>query len=284
MSDRPAGPLREVAPAKVNLVLHVGSRRGDGLHELCSLFASVELADEVTVEPLPAGGRDEVACTPELQGPNLAAAALTLYREATRADLPPLRVTIAKRIPVAAGLGGGSADAAAVLRSADALSGVPLGAAVLRQLGARVGADVPSQVEPRHAFVSGAGEVVEPVALPPMTLVLVPAPAGLSTAEVYAEADRIGATRARLDPARVRELAALPLARLAEAIENDLEPAALSLRPELASTRSLLLDRGAPAARVSGSGPTVFGVFGDRPAAEAAAAGIDGAIVAGLRE
>jgi 4-diphosphocytidyl-2-C-methyl-D-erythritol kinase len=276
---------REQAPAKVNLVLHVGTRRPDGLHELCSLFASVDLVDDVEVEPS-SSGRDEVECSPPLDGPNLAAAALDAYREATgpRPDpLPPLRVRIAKRIPVAAGLGGGSADAAAVLRAANALAGAPLDAAALRQLGARLGADVPSQVEPGHALVSGAGEAVERVGLPPMAFVLMPAERGLSTRDVYAEADRIGATRAALDRERVGALAALPLEQLAGAIENDLEAAAVSLRPELESTRAELIARGALAARVSGSGPTVFGVFADDGAARVAAGDLSRAVVARLR-
>src|SRR6185503_10682588 len=107
-------------------------------------------------------------------------------------ELPPLQVTIDKRIPVAAGLGGGSADAAAALRAANELAGRPADAAGLRALGARLGADVPSQIEPRHALVTGAGEGVEPVELPPMTLLLVPDEDGLSTADVYAQADALG--------------------------------------------------------------------------------------------
>src|SRR5437764_7868922 len=110
--------IRETAPAKVNLVLHVGPRRADGLHELCSLFASLELADGVTVEP---ADSDEVVC-PGVAGPNLAQAAIDAFRSAAKSELPPLRVTIHKRIPVAAGLGGGSADAAAVLRAANRIA------------------------------------------------------------------------------------------------------------------------------------------------------------------
>src|SRR4051794_15438503 len=106
--------ILETAPAKVNLVLRVGPRRPDGLHDICSLFASLDLADEVTVEEASA---DEVAC-PGVDGPNLAHAAIEAFRDAVAPDLPPLRVTIGKRIPIAAGLGGGSADAAAVLRAA----------------------------------------------------------------------------------------------------------------------------------------------------------------------
>ena len=277
MSARPAGPVRdtapvrESAPAKVNLVLHVGPREPAGLHGVCSLFASIDLADTVTVAP---SDRDEVVCQPPIDGPNLAAAAVQTFRDAVDVELPPLRVEIEKRIPVAAGLGGGSADAAATLRAANRLAGEPLSLAELRRLAVPLGSDVPSQVEPRHALVTATGERVEPVALPAMTLLVVPA-AGLSTAAVYEEADRIGATRERLDPDTVRSLAGLPLAQLAAAMENDLEAAAVALRPQLVDTREALLVRAALAARVTGSGPTVFGVFADRGAAEAAAGDLD---------
>jgi 4-diphosphocytidyl-2-C-methyl-D-erythritol kinase len=271
--------IHETAPAKVNLVLRVGSRRSDGLHDICSLFASLELADDVTVEEAAA---DQVVC-PGVDGPNLAHAALEAFRDVVAPDLPPLRVTIGKQIPIAAGLGGGSADAAAVLRAANAIAGGPLDVTALRALGARLGADVPSQVEPRHALVSGAGEGVEPVDLPDMALVLVPAADGLSTKDVYAEADRLPSTRAHLDPDGLCALAAAPLATLARAAENDLEAAALSLRPELAQTLAAIEEAGALAARVSGSGPTAFGIFATRVEAATAAERFPDGIVTGLR-
>lgn len=260
--------IRERAPAKVNLLLHVGPRRPDGLHELCSLFASIDLADELTVERADA---DEVRCA-GVEGPNLALAAVERFRAEVAPELPPLRVTIDKRIPVAAGLGGGSADAAAVLRAANELAGRPVDAEGLRALGVALGADVPSQIEPRHALVTGAGEGVEPVELPPMTLLLVPDETGLSTLEVYAQADALGTTRAELDAERVRELAAKPLPELAAVLENDLEGAAVSLRPELSDRMDRLRQAGALTARVTGSGPTVFGVFraGEAPEVEGA--------------
>lgn len=264
----------ERAPAKVNLVLHVGARRDDGLHELCSLFATIDLADELSIEEASA---DEVVCA-EVDGPNLALAALERFRAEAGSDLPPLRVVIDKRIPVAAGLGGGSADAAAVLRAANRLAGEPMTADALRELGAELGADVPSQIDPRHALVTGAGEVIEPVELPPMTLLLAPDARGLSTAEVYAKADSLGTTRPELDPDRMRALAERPLAELASALENDLEPAAVALRPELEHRMETLRDAGALAVRVTGSGPTVFGVFRSGEAPD-----IDGTIRAEVR-
>jgi 4-diphosphocytidyl-2-C-methyl-D-erythritol kinase len=276
--------FRESAPAKVNLVLQVGGVRQDGLHALCSLFASVTLADEVVAE----GSASDLVECPGVEGPNLAAAALEAFRAAVPARVPPLRVTIEKRIPVAGGLGGGSADAAAVLRIANALAGRPLDADGLRAVAARLGSDVPSQVEPAHAVVSGVGEEVERVDLPALALVLVPAARGLATGDVYSELDRLrsrGAVSqpARLDRERITRLAAASADELAAAMENDLEPAALSLRPELAEPLAALRAAGALAARVTGSGPTAFGVFRERGGAEAAAATLTGAIVTETR-
>ena len=270
--------VRELAPAKANLVLQVGRRRADGLHDIASLFASLELADELIAEP---ADRDEVVC-PEIPGENLVTRALAAFR--AHAELPPLRVTIAKRIPVAAGLGGGSADAAAALRAANAIAGEPLDTGTLRALAMTIGADVPSQIEPRHSLVTGAGESVEPVELPDMALVLVPQAEGLSTAAVYAEADRIRSTRPRLDPAALSTLTRAPLAAFATHLENDLEAAALSLRPELTAILTALRDAGALAARITGSGPTAFGVFESEAAAGAAAALLSDAIVTSLRQ
>src|SRR3954463_12370382 len=109
-------PLPAPAPAKVNLCLYVGTPREDGLHPLVSVVQALSLADELTLEP-GAGPEDEVVC-PGVDGPNLAGRALRLFREHPRWDGPPQRLTIEKRVPVAAGMGGGSSDAAATLRLA----------------------------------------------------------------------------------------------------------------------------------------------------------------------
>jgi 4-diphosphocytidyl-2-C-methyl-D-erythritol kinase len=273
--------IAERAYAKVNLVLRVGAPRPDGLHPICSLFASLDLADEVLVAP---AERDEVVCA-GVEGDNLATAALSAFREAApQAELPPLRVDIGKRIPVAAGLAGGSADAAAVLRAANEIAGSPLTVEGLRGVAARLGSDVPSQVDPRHALVTGVGEVVEPVDLPEMTLVLAPRSEGLSTAAVYAELDRIGGHAEELDPAPLRRLAAGSAESVAAGLTNDLERAALSLRPELGESIEELLAAGALGARVTGSGPTTFGIFATRELAERAAERMPpGAIVAEAR-
>ena len=269
------------APAKLNLCLYLGRPRDDGLHELRSLFCPLTLSDRIVVTESEA---DEVVC-PGVDGPNLAEAALAGLR--ARGWLrPPVRIEIEKRIPVAAGLGGGSADAAAVLRLAgDEVDGLP-------ELAAELGADVPSQLDPALALVGGAGEVVEP--LPPprhFGVVLIAADDGLSTAEVYAETDRLGLGR---DPdeldsiaAELREVAgrgASPL-EYRELLVNDLAHAALSLRPAIGGALTALKDAGAEVALVTGSGPTAFGVFDDIAAADAAAGQLAprfaGAIVAG---
>jgi 4-diphosphocytidyl-2-C-methyl-D-erythritol kinase len=279
--------IAEHAPAKVNLVLHVGPPGGDGLHELCSLFASIELADRVEVHPA-AEGEDAVLC-PGVPGENLAARALHLIREAApEAGLAPLRVEIDKAIPVAAGLGGGSADAAAVLRAANRIAGHPLSGQELQALAIGLGSDVPSQLCPGHAIVTGRGELVEPVALQPIDLVLVPQQRGLATADVYRELDRLRAageltTRVTLDPEPLRELALHTGLQLATGLENDLEAPALSLRPELADGLAALEELGALAARVTGSGPTLFGVFASAGEARAASEELPGAIATRTR-
>src|SRR3954451_20129699 len=137
------------APAKLHLCLYLGGRRRDGRHELCSLFEPIALHDLIEVTPAEA---DEVDC-PGLDGENLAERALAALRGGGwQGD--PVRLRIEKRIPVAAGLGGGSADAAAVLRLADGVAG-------LEWIASQLGADVPSQLDPGFRLVGGAGEVIE---------------------------------------------------------------------------------------------------------------------------
>jgi len=168
--------LRATAPGKVNLSLFVGAPREDGLHPLVSVVQAVTLADELTLQPAPAGTRHDVVECSGVEGPNLALAALDAFRAATGWDAPPQRLTIAKRVPVAAGMGGGSGDAAAVLRlAAHAAGGAPDG--LLHELAVGLGADVPSQLRPGRVLMTGAGEHVEPLPTPgrPFALVIVPA-------------------------------------------------------------------------------------------------------------
>jgi 4-diphosphocytidyl-2-C-methyl-D-erythritol kinase len=276
MESVPIEAVEERAYAKLNLMLHVGRPRADGLHPLCSIFASIDLFDDVRVER---ASEDGVDC-PGVEGPNLAEAALVAYRRRVP-DLPPLQVTIEKRIPIAAGLGGGSADAAAVLRAANRIAGDPFDADELRELGAQLGSDVPSQIEPRHELVSGVGEIVEPIELPPFGAVLIPQGDGLSAGAVYAQFDLLGGGRAELDPNILRELT--EDMALAPVLGNDLQPAVLALRPELEGVLESLQQTGALGELVSGSGPTCFALFDDLAAAVTAAATIDGAIAARLR-
>jgi 4-diphosphocytidyl-2-C-methyl-D-erythritol kinase len=266
--------IRTLAPAKVNLVLRVGPAASSGLHEICSLFASLELADEVEVA---VAVEDSVECA-GVDGPNLASAAIERLRQYAP-SLPPIRVRIDKRIPVAAGLAGGSADAAAVMRAANSYHELPFDEEQLREIAAPLGSDVPSQIVPAHAIVTGTGERVERVSLPPVAVVLVPAAVGLATADVYAKADQMGLARASLDGADLDQLAKLPVEELAARLENDLQPATLRLRPELQESIDALRAAGALGAQVSGSGPTVFGLFATREAAQAAATQIPGALV-----
>ncbi len=266
--------MKILAPAKLNLCLYLGPRRADGLHELCSLFEPLTLADPIRIDERAPGEPDEVVC-PGVEGENLAARALATLRDRGW-DGPRLRVQIEKRIPVAAGLGGGSADAAAVLRLAQGAVDD------LMAIAAEIGADVPSQLEPALALVGGAGEQVERLPEPvPHAVVLLPGGGGLSTAEVFAEADRLGLGReageleelaSRL---RVAAGAGAPPHAFAELLVNDLEPAARSLRPEIGDALEALRAAGAAVSLLTGSGPTAFGLFDDLEAARAGAQRLD---------
>jgi 4-diphosphocytidyl-2-C-methyl-D-erythritol kinase len=259
------------APAKLNLCLYLGQRRGDGLHELCSLFEPLALADLITVATAES---DEVIC-PGVEGENLVARTLAALR-ARGWEREPLRVEIEKRVPVAAGLGGGSGDAAAILRLAagevDDLQG----------LAAELGADVPSQLQPSLTLVQGAGERVERLPEPAShAAVLLPDGGGLSTAAVFAEADRLGLGRTPDEleelASRLREAAGAGASPLAypELLVNDLVAPARSLRPAIGDALDELGEAGAPAVLLSGSGPTAVGLFPDLAAARAAAEAID---------
>jgi 4-diphosphocytidyl-2-C-methyl-D-erythritol kinase len=266
-----------LAPAKVNLGLFLGPRRtADGRHELVTVMQSISLADELRLEPAPAGAaEDEVVC-PRVPGPpaeNLAGAALSAFRASTGWDAPPLRLSIVKRIPVAAGLGGGSADAAAALRLARHASGLG-DEELLRELASDLGADVPAQVSPGRWLATGAGERLHelPGQSHSFDLLVLPLAAELSSAAVYAEADRLGLGREprALEDSRRALLAAwtatapelsAPAFAVAELLHNDLQRAAVSLCPEIADMLRRAREAGAQEALVSGSGPTVVGLF-----------------------
>jgi 4-diphosphocytidyl-2-C-methyl-D-erythritol kinase len=270
--ERIRGLHRALAPAKVNLGLFVGPvRESDRRHELVSVMQSISLADELTLEPAPAGASEDELLCPGVPGPpeaNLAAGALHAFRAATGWDAPPLRLSVVKRIPVAAGLGGGSADAAATLRLARHASGLG-DEELLRSIGAQLGADVPAQVSPGRWLAGGAGEQLRELPQPrtPLALLVLALPIALSTAAVYAEADRLGLThsqralaerRAELSAA-LEHGAALPAAT--ELLHNDLQRAAVSLCPQILESLKQARAAGAEQTFVSGSGPTVVGLF-----------------------
>lgn len=253
--------LRALAPAKVNLCLFLGPARDDGRHELVTLFQSLSLADVLVLEVADAGG-DQVVC-PAIEGENLAALALGALR-ARGWDGPPVTLAIEKRIPVAAGMAGGSADAAAALRLAMALA--PGRAEEVDAIAAGLGADVPSQLTAGVAIGTGAGELVEHFEpLAEHAYLVVPSTFELATADVFREADRLGLPRSRDElSARYETLvdAVKPGCRLpAELLINDLQPAAVSLCPSISQTLAVVREAGAETAMVSGSGPTVVGIW-----------------------
>jgi 4-diphosphocytidyl-2-C-methyl-D-erythritol kinase len=264
--------LRALAPAKVNLGLFLGPRRpSDGRHELVTVMQSISLADELTLAPAPDGAPHDLVECPGVDGPpeaNLAAAALRAFRAGTGWAAPPLRLEIVKRIPVAAGLGGGSADAAATLRLARQASGLGEEELLMR-IAVELGADVPAQLSPGRWLASGAGEQLRRLSAPkaPFGLLVLPLDAGLSTAAVYAEADRLGLARA---PEALAELGAelagalqhgAPLPAASELLHNDLQRAAVALCPQIVEVLGEARQAGADPALVSGSGPTVVGLF-----------------------
>jgi 4-diphosphocytidyl-2-C-methyl-D-erythritol kinase len=282
-------PLRALAPAKINLALFLGPLTDGGRHELVSVMQSISLADVLTLDSdfaatarsgaarrhgLP---RDEVVCpgVPGAASENLAATALAAFRGATGWDAPPLRLEIVKRVPVAAGLGGGSGDAAAALRLAAKASGRE--EQPLLDVALSLGSDVPAQIRPGRWLVSGTGGRLQelPVPRPPFGALVLPLDASLASADVYREADRLGLGRASTELARHHRALAEVLGSgtpvpPAELLVNDLEGAARSLCPAIDGRLQTARDAGADVALVSGSGPTVVGLFvGDDGVAQA---------------
>lgn len=259
------------AHAKVNLDLRVLGTRADGFHELRTVFQSLELHDTITCVSQP--GPFKVICrTPgvPVDTNNVVwRSAIELWNELGRTGEPcGVKVTIQKQIPVQSGLGGGSANAAAALLAlARMWGGAPI--AFLRELAARIGADVPFFLSGGTALGLGRGEEVYPlVDLPPHWVVIVRPPYGVSTAEAYSWYDEDRAAGLR-EP---RELQILPVpwpTRAAQMI-NDLEPPVVRRHPEIGALRGALRDAGAVAAAMSGSGSAVFGLFRSRAAAKRA--------------
>jgi 4-diphosphocytidyl-2-C-methyl-D-erythritol kinase len=263
------------AHAKVNLDLRVLGVRADGYHELRTVFQAIELHDVLVCADAP--GPFVLTCrTPgvPLDASNLVwKAAAALWRALGLAgDVRDTRIQIVKHIPVEAGLGGGSADAAAALMALARLwGGAPV--SLLREVGATIGADVPFFLSGGTALGLGRGEEIYPlVDLPPHFVVIVRPPFGVSTAEAYGWYDEDRATGMR----ETREFQQLPVpwpSRAAQMI-NDLEPPVVRRHPEIVTIKAELRERGAVAAAMSGSGSAVFGLFRTRPAAAKAAVGV----------
>ena len=277
------GPVRVKVPAKINLHLGVGPVRPDGYHELHTVYHAISLYDEVT-----ARAGDSVTLTMQGEGVgeldldegNLVIRAARALATAAKVE-PRVRLHLRKQIPLAAGLAGGSADAAATLVACDSLWGTGYSRADLATVAADLGSDVPFLLFGGTALGTGRGETVSPVLARPSKWhwVVAFSSGGLSTPEVYRELDRlreagkapgpIGSTDPLLAALRQRDPAVL-----GAAIGNDLQAAALSLRPELESTLEAGRDAGAHAAFVSGSGPTCVFLASDEKHADEMAAGL----------
>jgi 4-diphosphocytidyl-2-C-methyl-D-erythritol kinase len=262
------------APAKVNLVLRVGPARPDGYHGLASLLAPLDLGDEIEVRV----GRRRGPVTCRVPGHraldgagNLAARAAEAFRERFGVDRA-IAIRIGKRTPVTAGLGGGSSDAAAVLRCLARAFRIR-DAAALAEVGLSIGSDVPFFLGPGPAWVAGRGERVRPAAVAPLQLVLLyprdPALA-IRAADAYRWLDED--RRGRPAPPLPRPAPWRPTL-----LGNDLQPPCVARHPRLDRLMERLTGAGATATLMSGSGPTVFGLFAGRAMARRAARLLGGA-------
>ncbi|WBU53179.1 4-(cytidine 5'-diphospho)-2-C-methyl-D-erythritol kinase [Paracoccus sp. SCSIO 75233] len=248
--------LSEFAPAKLNLSLHVTGQRADGYHLLDSLVVFADVGDKVTLEPGPLSLTVNGAFAEALDGDNLC------LRAARLADAEA-RITLTKDLPVSSGIGGGSADAAAVLR------GLARMGAEMPQKTEALGADIPVCIASRPMRMRGVGEILDPLPpLPEMRLVLVNPGVSTSTPGVY------GALAQKNNDAMPPLPDGLDLAGFVDFLRrcrNDLQGPAMSLCPEIAKVLRALEEEGAMLARMSGSGATCFGIFPDAASAGLAA-------------
>ncbi|GIU98033.1 MAG: 4-diphosphocytidyl-2-C-methyl-D-erythritol kinase [Actinomycetota bacterium] len=276
-------PIVRRAHAKLNVVLRVLGRRSDGDHEIETLLLPLELHDLVLVSP---ADRIEV----EVTGPRadelaaaggeglVSAAARLLVDELGR---PGLGATIRldKRIPVAAGLGGGSADAAATLRALNDLWEAGLDDAALARLGAGLGADVPGLLAGGAVLAAGRGEVVRPIAARPTAWVVLPAGFGVRAGDAYRWWDEDGASTGPGVEAALAALRTGDRDRLGRALANDLQASVARRHPAVLEALRRLLEAGCLGAVMTGSGPTAVGLARDRVHAERIATAIgDGAL------
>jgi 4-diphosphocytidyl-2-C-methyl-D-erythritol kinase len=249
------------APAKLNLRLKVIGVRPDGFHELVSVMVPVSLFDELEITPAPPGTTD-LACegypVPADEG-NLVWRAVAAFRRKT-GSAPGLRIRLAKNIPVAAGLGGGSSDAAAVLLCLNEMEGDPLSSRELHELAAGLGADVPFFLACRPSLARGVGDILEPIAnWPAHHYVIVTPRLQVSTAWVYGHLRLKGLTRDEYHYIMQRLSSDLPV--VAHILENDLETVTSASYPIIETIKRALLDAGAAGALMTGSGPSVFALF-----------------------
>ncbi|MCK9251832.1 MAG: 4-(cytidine 5'-diphospho)-2-C-methyl-D-erythritol kinase [Eubacteriales bacterium] len=271
------------APAKINLSLDIVGRRPDGYHLLATVMQSIDLADQVTITVFEQHGDGEpihIRCTQvgiPRDKQNTVWKAAALFCDAAALDLSPasgfgLRIDLDKRVPAAAGLGGGSSDAAAVLRALDFLFPGRVGPSDLDRLALEVGADVPFCLHGGTLFCEGIGERLTD--LPPwpgLPLLLCAPSSPLLTRQVFA-AYRESHMIARPDTAAVlRAVRTRNLTALADSSANVLEAVSIAQLPQLSSIKANLLDCGAVMAQMSGSGPAVYGLFASDEACRQAA-------------
>jgi len=259
--------LRVGTPAKINLWLEIVRKREDGYHDLSSLMLPVAVYDHVEVAWSREGGV-RLSCSsaevPDDRG-NLAWRAADAYLEAAGVTRG-VSIRLEKNIPVGAGMGGGSSDAAAVLLALNRLSENPLSEAVLHRLAVGLGADVPFFLHCVPALATGIGERLLPVhGIPDYPLLLVKPPISVSTGWVY------GSLKLTRGESRIKLRSFLDRPwHLSEVLRNDLETVTLNEYPQLGQIKCWLMENGAVGSLMSGSGPTVFGVFAEQRLADGA--------------
>lgn len=268
--------VTEMANAKVNLTLCVGKKRPDGYHQVETVMTGVALGDTVTLERHP-GIRDELICLPpvtERVEDNLCMKALRVFFAELGAREEYVTITLTKQIPTQAGLGGGSSDAAAVLRGLRRLYAPQLSDTRLEEMAAQLGSDVPYFIRGGTVLATGRGEQLTTLPpMPPCWFVVVKPEEGYATGAMYSAIDRAGAAKWMDSQAVCQALAAGNLAGVAAGLDNDFQRVLPegSAVPEIVET---LRQAGALNAQMTGSGSAVFGLFRDREAAEAAAAAL----------
>lgn len=264
------------AYAKINLFLDVLGRRPDGYHDISTVMRTVSLCDDVTLKLEPgAPRRIDVRCgggAPDGED-NIAYAAAAAFLDAARIEDGAAEIVIDKRIPVAAGLAGGSADAAAVLRLLNRAFGSPFSAARLREIAVKLGADVPFCVTGGLCTAGGIGEIIAPLPSEGAlfgAIVVAIGKTKVRTADAYAAVDRLAERERRSPDALIDALRDGDAKRAAKELYNVFESAVFPLNPEPRRLKERLLALGASGALMSGSGPSVFGLFADAGDAETA--------------